>query len=343
MEKNRRQILANLLEGPLSFWKLITLQDRHLSLFMGLLKEMLKEGIIDWQGDKVSLTPKGFELAKEAKLAKPQNVTCPLCRKKTVVKNGLFEKVYAKMEKLLPRRPPAVAEYDQGPVDLETVIARVMFMYEKGDLQGQKIFILGDDDLTGIAAALTGMPELVTVVEVDGRLVEFIRDFASQEKLTNLQVLNYDVRSQLPANLKEKHDTFFVDPVETLDGILLFLTRSAQALKGEGSAGYFGLTHLEASRRKWHLIQKNLLEMNFVITDILTNFQWYNLNGQNFVGENYPLVTEAPVKLPPPEISWYSSNLFRIEAVDKLKTQEFVKIPAGRDLYFDEEAYATIP
>lgn len=46
-------------------------------------------------------------------------------------------------------------------------------------------------------------------------------------------------------------------------------------MQGEGSAAYFGLTSLEASKKKWFAIQKVLTDMNFVLTDIRRNFNGY--------------------------------------------------------------------
>lgn len=343
MDKTRQRILSALIDRPKTLWELITIQNYHLAHVVKIIKEMLQDDLVSWPDHQVCLTQKGKQLASEKGLKPFHDVSCIHCHKKTVSPQGMFTEVYEKMKRIHLSRPEAIAGYDQGPVDAETLTARLMIMYDRGDLEGRNIFILGDDDLTGIAAALTGLPNHVTVVEVDERLVNFIKACAESEGLTNITVHTYDARQSLSNKFKKQNDTFFVDPVETYSGILLFLTRAIEALGGEGTAGYFGLTHLEASRKKWNVIQKHIIDMNFAITDILQNFQWYELNPQKFVQNEYPLITNAPGKLQPPEKNWYSSDLYRIEAVGEPAPLYIEKIPEGRELYFDDEAYATLP
>lgn len=343
MEKTKRKILAALMESPRTYWELITLQDRHLADFVGLIRQMMEEGLVEWPDYTLQITPEGRRLLQEENIGPLQPVTCGCCQNKTVQREGIFEEIYLKMRELLPQRPVPLAEYDQGPVELETLVSRIVLMYNRGDLEGQRLFLLGDDDLTSIAAGLTGMPAEITVVEADSRLVEFIQSWAVKEGFSNFYVRTYDVRNPFPQDLEKKFDTFFVDPVETMQGIALFITRCVQAMKGTGAVGYFGLTHLEASRQKWHKIQRCLLEMNLVITDILHNFQWYELDREKFVKSDYPLVTQAPGRVNVPEKNWYSSNLYRVEAVGDPKPLKLQETPQGRDFYFDDEAYATLP
>lgn len=343
MNRYKRKILAALMERPRSYWELITLQDRHLSYFVDLIKQMMEEDLVEWPEEILRISEKGRELLEREGVKPLQPVSCGYCNSKIVANKGIFERVYNKMAEILPQRPVSIAEYDQGPVDLDTLVSRLMVMYNRGDLEQQRLFVLGDDDLTSIAAGLTGMPAEITVVEADQRLVEFILSIAEKEGFPNFHVCTYDVRDPFPSELEKQYDTFFVDPVETIQGITLFVSRCVQALKGEGAAGYFGLTHLEASRKKWHTIQGYLLDMNLVITDILHNFQWYELDREKFVKSDYPLVTQAPGKVNVPEKNWYSSNLYRLEAVSDPVPLEFKKIPQGRELYFDDEAYATLP
>ncbi len=341
MEKAKKVILSALWREPHSFWELIGKQDRHLAQFTRIIKEMKEEGMVEW-GERLSLTEAGEKLAREMRLQEREEVGCPRCQGKGVVGDGLFNRVYKKMEAIKSERPGAIAQFDQGPVDLDTLVARLMVMYQRGDLERSSLLVLGDDDLTGIAAALTGLPEKVLVMEVDERLVEFIQSTARKEGLDNLETRVYDVREPLPKEVKAQFDTFFVDPVETVKGITLFLNRCVMSLRGEGCAGYFGLTHLEASRKKWHLLQNRFLQMNMVITDIERNFQWYELGSETFVQHDYPLVKEAPGKLPAPQLNWYSSDLYRLEAVSNPQ-EVSLEIPEGRELYFDDESFATLP
>ena len=342
MEKIKRQILSALLKEPQSFWRLITLQDGHLALFTSVMRTMKEDGLLDWGETYLRLTREGEKIAAEMNLKPREEIICSCCQGKGVAREGIFDEVYQRMKEFKERRPEAISQFDQGPVDLETLIARLMTMYYRGDLENRRLLVLGDDDLTGLAAALTGLPEKITVLEVDKRIVDFTLKTAHQESLQGLEAVCYDAREPLPDHIIDSFDTFFVDPVETVKGILLFINRCAKSLKGEGAAGYFGLTHLEASRKKWHLLQRKFLEMNLVITDINRNFQWYELPREKFIESEYPLVKDAPGKLPVPKINWYSSDLYRLEAVE-FPRETALEIPEGRELYFDEEAYATLP
>lgn len=345
MELNRtqKQILRALMRRPGTFWELIKEQDGHLAHFAQVVEEMIACGLAYCEGGRIYLTDEGKEEAREHGLSPLQPLTCPTCGGKTVTLQGIFSRLLEDFKEISQQRPPAIAEYDQGYVDPVSTVARVAVMYQRGDLENQDILLIGDDDLTSIAIALTGMARRITVLEVDDRLVDFIAHQARERGWANLSVYQYDVRRPLPQEFQGRYDTFLIDPVETLVGIRLFLSRCAVSLRGKGSSGYFGLTHLEASRDKWYFIQKMILDMNFVITDIIHNFQEYELEREGFVNKNYPLVQRSFGPLPVPELNWYTSNFFRLEAIDKPKVLEREDIPAGRELYFDDEAYATLP
>jgi len=343
LNRTQKQILRSLIAKPKSFWQLIREQDGHLARYVKVLDDMIREGLICPRDVHIHITDKGEKIVREHGLRPLEPVTCPCCEGKTVALKGTFARVFDEFKKIAAKRPPAISDFDQGYVDTISTVARVAVMYQRGDLENQNIFLIGDDDLTSIAIALTGMASSITILEVDDRLVKFIDTLAAERGWNNLTVRKYDVRYSLPEEYLNRFDTFLIDPVETIPGIRLFLSRCAQSLRGKGSAGYFGLTHLEASRDKWYLIQKMILEMNFVVTDIIHNFQEYELERESFVTKDYPLVNHAFGRLPVPEVNWYTSNFIRLEAVARPKVPANDKIPSGRELYFDDEAYATLP
>ena len=79
----------------------------------------------------------------------------------------------------------------------EDIFARVAFMYERGDIEGQEILLLGDDDLFSLALLATGFPRSVTVLEVDSRLVDFIEK-RGKENNFNLEVYHYNAVDPYP-------------------------------------------------------------------------------------------------------------------------------------------------
>lgn len=342
-QRIREQILRTLFAAPKSFWEVIRDQDGDLARYTRLINELMQAGIIRHKNGVLSLTEQGQALATNEGIRPLKKLLCPTCQGKTVVVNDTFAAVLKEFSEIATRRPAAIPEYDQGYIDPQSTVARAAIMYLRGDLENQEIFVLGDDDLTSIAIALTGMAKRVVVLEIDKRLVDFINEFAARRNLGNLSAWEYDIRNPLPKEFQGQFDTFVIDPVETLPGIRLFLTRCCQALKGKGCAGYLGLTHLEASREKWHQIQKMILEMNFVITEIIHDFQEYELEREGFVQKNYPLVQHVAVPLPPPKMNWYTSNFVRLEAIATPQAPADSEVPWGREFYFDEEAYATLP
>ena len=219
------------------------------------------------------------------------------------------------------------------------MIKRVEFIYERGDLVNSKMFIVGDDDLLSIAASLTGFPEKVVVVDIDDRLIDFINETAKDYKLP-IEAIVYDVQKVFPEELKGKFDVFVTDPVETIPGLKLFLSRGVSTLKGVGCAGYFGITTLEASRRKWYEIQKIIHEMGFIITDLRRRFNVYPQDDKNFFRfqDKLPIVKKIGAKI---DYNWYKSTLYRIEAVKQPKPIVEGEMTIDEKVYKDDESWAT--
>ena len=336
-----RYILEELLDGPRSYWALLRASRRHAAAFIADLRQLLQTGLIEYTAPEFSLTPEGKALAARYGLRARRDVTCPACRGRGVTLDAEFRSVLERFRQLTRRRPEAIALYDQGAVTPEVSVLRVAYMYRRGDLQGRDLFLLGDDDLTCIAAALSGLPRRIHVAEADERLVSFIADVARSEGWDDyLTVESYDVRWGLPEHLRGCFDVFFTDPVETLDGILLFLSRGTEALR-EGGAGYFGLTNLESSTAKWREIQRGVLEMGYAITEILPQFQEYAL--EHALESGWRVVTEAPVPVGAPDVLFYTSSLVRLQLVTSPQPLYSGPVLMGRELYYDEEAYVTSP
>ncbi len=343
MNQASKQILRSLLDSPKSFWQLIRDQNSHLARYTGTLTSLVAQGLIREKNHLFELTEKGYDAARRKGLISLTNVTCPQCAGRGVSFSSFFQNVADEFYRIAAARPRAIPEFDQGFIESEITVARTVLMYARGDLEGQRIIILGDDDLTSIALALTGLPKEIAVLEIDERILNFIGQVARDRNWHHLKLYKYDVRESFPAHLSGQYDAFFTDPVETLPGFRLFLSRCTEALKGQESVGYLGLTHLEASRQKWYSFQKMFLEMGFVITDLIYNFHSYDLERTTFIKQNYPVIEASPFDLEVPEINWYTSNLIRLEAVEEPKPLTRRAVHLGRDLYFDDEAQATLP
>ncbi len=196
----------------------------------------------------------------------------------------------------------------------QDVISRVALMHHYNDLADKSFLLVGDDDLLSIALALTGLPLRITVLDIDERLGEYIGKVSKEYKL-EIEYRRYDVSNPLPKDLVGEFDVFSSEPLETVSGLKAFLSRGIACLK-ENGIGYVGLSTAEASRKKWMIVEKMLLQMNCMITDVIKDFSKY---GTLYETVNYEMFTtrlEFPVGKNP-GIPWYKSSLFRFEVMGK--------------------------
>ena len=329
MDRIKKQILSILHAGKASIWKIIDFQDASLPEFFNKLQELKRDGLINIKDGVVELTPKGKKFKFDFKEHK-----CKICEG-TGYK--IFMKIKKDYEKIIRNRPKPVEKYDQGYIGTNAILRKLSFMVERGDVYGS-IFVAGDDDLFSIDLALTGFPKNVVAVDIDERLINFINNIAKKYGL-NIEAYVQDFQYE-NEKFSKKFDVFVTDPVETLPGIKLFLSRAVSTLKGIGCAGYFGLTTLEASRKKWYEIQKMIHKMGFVITDIRRQFQVYPDDGSNFFRfqDKLPIVKKLKTKS---DYNWYKSALYRIEAIKEPMPLIKGDAKLGEAIYKDNESWAT--
>lgn len=314
------------------FWEILGLARVPYPAAAETIRLLQDQGLVQVDGTgAILLTAEGQAFVKVHALDPGQDFTCPGCGGRGLdlgkLKSGMQE-----FEELAKGRPEALLKYDQGHLTTASVMARVALMAERGDLAGKRLLVLGDDDLLGLAAALTGLPQEVVVLEVDDRLVHYINDQAAKSGLP-VKAHKYDFKDQLPDRWVKYFDTFNADPPETLEALKVCLTRGLCGLAGAGCAGYFGLTRTEASLKKWHLFQAMLLaEFKVAITDIIDNFNHYANWGYllESIGDDYPFAQVAP------KLNWFKSSMYRIEMVSGFEGVE--NKPMSCELYLDEEA-----
>ena len=348
VESKTKYILLRLLtENPLSYWDLLLNSFDNVSLVIDSLQELMNENLIKYENDKFHLTEKGKQVVKNLLKIEPEEVKCSECQGRGIKITDYFKKLLEKFLDLSKDRPKAIPEFDQGVVEPQTLISRIIFMYYKGDLENKDIVLIGDDDLTSIALALSNLPNNILVLEADERLVNYINEKSKNYNLKNLRAILYNVEDPINSDFIGSFDTFLTDPVETIEGITLFISRGVSMLK-EGGAVYFGLTYLEASYKKWHKIHSNLYNMNLVLTDILDKYQLYELNPDDIVSKGYRVYTEAvnklKIELNKPLKPWYNSAFHRLTLIDKPNPYypPNKQIKLERKLYYDEEAYVTL-
>lgn len=342
MDRTEYEVLRNLLNAKMSLWETINIQDGDIKHIVEILKRLTSEGFIRVENDKIVLTDEGKEYLKENKISEFADSKCSSCEGTGYVVSERFKPAFEEFKKVFLNRPLETAEFDQGVVPPENSIRRAEFVYERGDLEMKKLLFLGDDDLTSIAMALTKLSDEIHVIEIDERIVNYINKVSKEINLP-IEAHLYNAVNPLPEEFKGKFDTFLTDPVETVKGMRIFISRCLLSLKGESSAGYFGLSHYESSLKKWLDVEKDLMAMNLVITDVLRDFNRYLLVGERILTEGFRVVKESPVKPEPPDYPWYRSTFFRVEVVGKLNPLITGTIEWNREIYFDEDTYVALP
>jgi predicted methyltransferase len=186
----------------------------------------------------------------------------------------------SRLAELAAKAPPVRVEIDQVHCTVETKIRRVLAMDEAGALDGRRVLLLGDDDLTSAALGIlaeghgvgAGIRELV-VVDVDARVLTFAGQ-ALKGAPFPVEVVEHDLRDPLPESLRGTVDTVFTDPPYTAAGAELFLSRAAEAVGPERRADVF-LAFGSRSPDEELRVQRSIGEMGFVTKRLVRNFNEY--------------------------------------------------------------------
>jgi N4-bis(aminopropyl)spermidine synthase len=312
-------------------WEVIDKSDFPVPAVFESIKALEKRGLVSVLDNGFCLTDDGKNIAKQVHPV--EDISCKSCEGRGIILEK-FSEIKNRFLKIQKRRPVPLRKFDQGYVTPGTTLSRFALAYERGDIYGKEIFVLGDDDLISIVLGISRLPKRITVVEIDKRLTDFIQETGVKEGF-KVEVHTFDLRRSIPSEYKNKYDTFFTDPPETLKAADAFIGRGIATLRQPGSAGYFGFTRREASLTKWYELQKMLLKYKIVFTDILHNFNEY-------INWGYEEETRAwrlsPAKVKP-EKNWYRSALYRFETLEGFKGNK--KDYGDENIYEDQESSTT--
>ena len=315
MERVKAKILHELAVSKKTIWELLEKTNCPLKDFVAALKELHGKGLLANDENGFYLTERGKSEVNPKSLDFGAEL-CPTCLGKRFIPKRKFKEILEEFRRITAKRPMPTLEFFQGYMLEQDVVARVALMHNYGDLDGKSIVLIGDDDLLSIALAITGLASRITVLDIDERLGNFIKN-VNKDYGFNIEYVNYNVANPLLNDLRGMFDVFSSEPLETLSGLRAFITRGVACLK-ENGVGYFGLTLYEASLKKWLAVQKLLARMNCVITDIIQGFSIYPMdygtaNYEMFVNSLGFTVDKNP------GVNWYKSALFRFEALGKAK------------------------
>ncbi|MEM2913567.1 MAG: bis-aminopropyl spermidine synthase family protein [Candidatus Bathyarchaeia archaeon] len=315
MRKVRTQILINLLKSKKSFWELLDESRCLVKDFVTALNDLFREGLIGLEGNTIYITEKGLKEVNR-NILDFKSETCDKCGGKGIILDGKFKYVLEEFKHIAERRPPPKALFFQGYMREYDVISRIALMHKYDDLANKDFILIGDDDLLSVALALTELPSKIFILDIDERLGDFIKAI-SREYGFEIEFQKYDVSNPLPRDLRGSFDVFSSEPLETLSGLKAFLSRGVACLR-ENGVGYFGLSTAESSPKKWMLIERLLLRMNCVITDIIKDFSRYKTLYETVSYENFTTKLKFQVEINP-GIYWYKSSLFRFEITGRPK------------------------
>ena len=176
--------------------------------------------------------------------------------------------------------PEPRVELDQVHCTVETKLRRVLAMDEAGALDGRRLLLLGDDDLTSLALCLLAAEHgigaallEVIVVDVDPRLVAFVARELRNAPFA-VECLTHDLREPLPGRLHGLADTVFTDPPYTSRGAALFLSRAAEATVGQAGRAVF-LAFGPKRPDETLQVQRAIAAMGFAVQRLVRNFNDY--------------------------------------------------------------------
>lgn len=218
------------------------------------------------------------------------DVRCDKCESMMVDINSNLSmiKLLKYCKNIINNRPAPTFIFDQRPVTAETTVRRVAYMALRGDIQGKRVAILGDDDLTSIALAKTGLCKEIVVFEIDKRMLKYINTISNKDNL-HIKTISQDLTKKIPQKYFGYFDTFLTDPTPTPKPITFFTSLGIKLLKKEnGAIGYVSLypSHMERELK----FQKSLAKMNVLVTDMIPFFGQYDFVKFTYSGTDLELL-----------------------------------------------------
>jgi len=308
-ERREKEILAYLLKERIYFWRLASAIYPFPELAR-LLRLMKKKNLLNIKKGFLSLTSRGRETAKKTGI-KPKRIVFEDYSFFNPSKE--FLKKFAKLREKNFIKP----HFDQLQLTVLSVGRKVNLLNFKGDIKGKKIVCIGDDDMMGIALVLTGLPKEVLVLDIDDELIKYENDiFKKITKKVKARAYKCDFLERIPVQFRTKYDVFITEPPDTIIGNTLFFSRGLETLKTKG-VGYLGVSLNDLNEKEYFQIEKNILEMGVLITDILKRFEVYNIGTE--IGGEEEWIYNLPPEFGLPKEPWFFTDIIRTEVVEKPK------------------------
>jgi N4-bis(aminopropyl)spermidine synthase len=238
--------------------------------------ELRKRGVVS-RGRPVQLTPASRELLAGPPVPDP---TCRCCGGLGLAVPDELAGLAGELEAAAAGAPAPKPELDQSHCTVATKVRRVLCMLGAGALVGQRILLVGDDDLICVAiaraAALLGLApgiRRLAVVDSDADVLDWAgRQLAGTG--VDAELVRHDLRGPLPAALAGGFDVACTDPPYTVAGAELFLSRAVAALAPEAGRHVF----FSFGARKpadTLLVQESIVAMGLTVRSLWPGFNEY--------------------------------------------------------------------
>jgi hypothetical protein len=279
-ESGIRDILAALLEAePVAVREIARLAELPVPIVAATCNELRRHGVVDTQRP-VRFTAAGRSAVAAAAGPVGLSVSCPECDGRGVVVPPELAGLAATLQQAADGAPGAKTELDQTHCTVATKLSRVLKLHATHALAGQRILLLGDDDLISVAlaqfAAWTGNPGLIrrlTVVDADRDVLDWIGRQAADTGVS-VELVCHDLRTSLPSPLAGSFDVVLTDPPYTVAGAELFLSRAVSALAAQpGRHVFFSF----GARRPDEMlaVQRVMAQMGLVLRSATPGFNSY--------------------------------------------------------------------
>jgi len=277
-EAGVRDILAATASAePAAVREISQLAELPVPIVAAVCNELRQRGVVD-RTRPVRLTAEGRAAVTAGQ--PDLDATCPACAGRGVVIPEAVAPLLAELAQAAEGGPEAKPELDQTHCTVETKLRRVLRMHAAHALAGQRILLLGDDDLVSLAivafAAWTGHAEVIrrlAVVDTDPDVLAWIGKQAARSGV-RVDLVEHDLRQPLPAGLAGGFDVVATDPPYTVAGAELFLSRAVEALAPEpGRHVFFSF----GARRpdQTVAVQAAIAQLGLAVRSLTPNFNAY--------------------------------------------------------------------
>jgi len=279
-ESGIRDILAAVLAAePAAVREVARRAELPVPIVAAACNELRKRGVVDTQRP-VRFTASGRAAVGEANGVARVRPDCAACDGRGVTIPAELAELASLLRRAADGAPGAKAELDQTHCTVATKLGRVLRLQQAHALAGQRILVLGDDDLIAVAlahyAAWSGSPAMIrrlTVLDTDAEILDWIGQQVTGTGVA-VELVRHDLRQPLPGSLTGGFDVVQTDPPYTVAGAELFLSRAVSALAaGPGRHVFFSFG---ARRPDESLaVQQAIAAMGLVVRSLSAGFNEY--------------------------------------------------------------------